>query len=31
MAAAEEIAERGTFTRFADLPNNAAVNAAFAR
>jgi hypothetical protein len=31
MAAAEEIAERGTFMRFADLPNNAAVNAAFAR
>ena len=31
MAAAQEIADDGTFTRFAELPNNAAVNAAFAR
>jgi 2-methylisocitrate lyase-like PEP mutase family enzyme len=29
LAAAEEIAEQGTFTRFAELPNNAAVNAIF--
>jgi 2-methylisocitrate lyase-like PEP mutase family enzyme len=29
VAAAQEIAEDGTFTRFAELPNNAAVNAAF--
>lgn len=29
-AAAEEIAEHGTFTRFADLPNNRSVNAVFA-
>jgi len=28
-AAAEEIAERGTFTRLTDLPNNASVNAVF--
>lgn len=31
MAAAQEIADDGTFTRFADLPNNAAVNAVFGR
>jgi 2-methylisocitrate lyase-like PEP mutase family enzyme len=31
VAAAQEIADDGTFTRFADLPNNAAVNAAFAK
>lgn len=31
LAAAEEIAEQGTFTRFAELPNNAAVNAFFRR
>ena len=31
VAAAQEIADDGTFTRFAELPNNAAVNAAFAR
>jgi len=30
-AAAQEIADDGTFTRFADLPNNAAVNAVFGR
>jgi methylisocitrate lyase len=29
VAAAQEIAEEGTFTRFADIPGNAAVNAAF--
>ena len=29
LAAAEEIAGQGTFTRFAELPNNAAVNALF--
>lgn len=29
VAAAQEIADAGIFTRFADLPNNAAVNAAF--
>jgi 2-methylisocitrate lyase-like PEP mutase family enzyme len=29
LAAAEEIAEQGTFTRFAELPNNAAVNTIF--
>ena len=31
IAAAQEIAADGTFTRFADLPNNAAVNAAFSQ
>ena len=31
IAAAQEIADDGTFTRFAELPNNAAVNAAFAK
>ena len=31
LAAAQEIADEGTFTRFADLPNNTAVNAAFGR
>jgi 2-methylisocitrate lyase-like PEP mutase family enzyme len=30
-AAAQEIADDGTFTRFANLPNNAAVNAVFGR
>jgi 2-methylisocitrate lyase-like PEP mutase family enzyme len=30
-AAAQEIADDGTFTRLAELPNNAAVNAAFSR
>ena len=30
-AAAQEVADDGTFTRFADLPNNAAVNAVFDR
>ena len=30
-AAAQEVADDGTFTRFADLPNNAAVNAVFGR
>jgi 2-methylisocitrate lyase-like PEP mutase family enzyme len=29
LAAAQEIVDEGTFTRFAELPNNAAVNAAF--
>jgi len=31
LAAAEEIAEQGTFARLAELPNNAAVNAMFSR
>ena len=31
MAAAQEIADHGTFARLADLPNNAAVNEIFAR
>ncbi len=31
IAAAQEIADTGTFTGFAELPNNAAVNAAFSR
>lgn len=30
-AAAQEVADDGTFARFADLPNNAAVNAVFGR
>jgi 2-methylisocitrate lyase-like PEP mutase family enzyme len=30
-AAAQEIVDDGTFTRFADLPNNAAVNAVYGR
>jgi 2-methylisocitrate lyase-like PEP mutase family enzyme len=30
-AAAQEVADEGTFVRFADLPNNAAVNAVFGR
>ena len=29
LAAAQEIADDGTFTRLAELPNNAAVNALF--
>jgi 2-methylisocitrate lyase-like PEP mutase family enzyme len=31
LAAAQEIADEGTFTRFADLPDNTAVNTAFGR